>query len=261
MITKNTTPFHLGQLIQPGKTGAAQAANTLATSPTAPVTLDFTRRYSLGPGRGKTLIQENVNAQSVSFTITNTYTTPKVVALGSVNNTMYVNAAALLAAISADALITDGVIAGSADTTITVTSNDPGRPVGNFIRYAANSPVRITGARFTSENISDGSPNSANYDGTITTSFVSPFQTPKTDYFNMRALRSSQDFAKEYAEIDFKAAGVSVMVSPETFTTMVIQPGSRLTVVLYVGAQASTAQRMYRDLKAADQELSNAGLM
>ena len=222
--------------------------------------MDFDRRYSLGKGRGKTLITESSGNQSVSFTVTNTFDVPKVVALGSLVNSMYADAAALKTALSADAIITDGTILGADADKVEVVSNDPGRPIGNFLRYAATSPTRITGARFTSLNVSDSSPNSANYDGTISTVFVSPFAAPLTDYFNLRALRSSQDFAKEYAELDFRAAGVKVLVTPENFTTFTIQPNTSLTIVLYIGAQASTAQRMYRDLKEADETMSNAGM-
>lgn len=237
----------------------AVAAN-IVTSPTAAQTLDFSRRYSLGVGRGKSLLSESIGSQSVSFTVTNTYSTAKVVALGALVNSMFADAAALKTVLSADAIITDGVIAGSGDDTITVVSNDPGRLVGNFLRYAATSPTRITGAYFTSLNVSDNSPNSANFDGTITTAFVSPFADPIKKYMNMRALRSSGDFAKEYAEIDFRKSGMQVLIGPENFTTFVIQPNSSFTMVLYVGAQASTSQRMYRDLNQADTELSNAGL-
>nr|WP_294860232.1 hypothetical protein [uncultured Fluviicola sp.] len=262
-----TKTFNLGALLHPAmQTAPVKSPDGGIIDPTkpnataVPFVMDFQRQYSLGKGRGKTLISEGVGAQSVSFTVTNTYTVAKVVCLGALVNSMYADATALKTALSADAIINDGIILGSADTTVTVTSNDPGRPIGNFLRYAATSPTRITGARFTSLNILDNSPNSANYDGTISTVFVSPYAAPLIEYFNMRALRSSQDFAKEYAELDFRKAGVMVMVTPENFTTVTVQPGTSLTIVLYTGAQASTAQRMYRDLKAADDLASTSGL-
>lgn len=237
---------------------AHAVAAMLSASEDAKNALDFNRRYSLGMQRGKTLISEGISPQSVSFSISNTYATAKTVVLGSLVNSMFASETALKTALSADGVITDGVIITDGTDTVTVTSNDPGRSVGNFLRYCANSPTRIVAAQFTSLNNADNSANSSNYDGTITTAFVSPFADPVKNPMNMRQLRGSQDFAREYAEVDFRAKGLQVLISPENFTTFVIQPATTLTIVLYVGAQASTSQRMYRDLSNADETLANA---
>ncbi len=223
-----------------------------------PKQIDLDRVFSHGPGGAKTMIDEGRNGDSLSLTIENSLDTKPqvVVAFGSLRNSQYADLASLLAAIGADCLIDDGEILKVADHgMVTVTSNDPGRKVGDVIRYAAVSPFRFTQASLESR-LRDGSPDTSNYTTTMKSVWVSPFRKPTEDFLQLRQFQSNKSTSPQFADIDFLKENFKAMVSNEHFLVMIVKQNTALTMTLNVGAQHSSAQYAYRAFKAADETLS-----
>jgi hypothetical protein len=222
--------------------------------------LDIRKRLSYGRGTGtQNLIDEHAKAIQLSWTITNTTVTMKTIALSSFfdtlkNTTQFGTVAELLTEIKADAAILDGdVITVDADHKVIATSTDAERPLEAFLRYFASNPTRLVGMALRSSNATTGAPESSNYDLKMRSYYVSPFDVPKMEELNLAPLvPAGTNFNTDRLNVNFIIQNFQALLSNENFLTMQINPNTKLSITLYVGAQKSNAQSFYRDIKQAD---------
>lgn len=217
--------------------------------------IDLNREFSSGLSGGpKTFISEHQNSISSSFSIDNSTAVDVTIVLGHLNNSQFDDAGQLVAACDGTALADDGIVYSSGGKDVTMTSNDPGRTIGQMLRYASNSPFRFTKLSLHSK-LTSGTPDTSNYDASLKTVFVSPWQKPQDNYLNLRQFMTNIANSPQFADIDFLKEGFPMMLSSENFICIKVKAGTILNVTLGVGMQMSLAQKAYRAYKQADELL------
>lgn len=222
--------------------------------------VDLKGRLSYGKGTGtQNLVDEHSKAIELNWTISNTTTTLKTIAISPFfdtlkNTTQFNTVAELLAAVKADHALTSGdIVRVDADHALTADSTNSEQPLKQFLRYIASNPTRIVGLAIRSSKVSTGQPESSNYDLTMRSYYVSPFELPVKRELNLKPLvPTGANFNTDRLNVNFILQNFQALLSPENILTMQIQPDTALSLTVYVGAQYSRAQEFYRIIRDAD---------
>lgn len=225
--------------------------------------VDLKGRLSYGKGTGtQNLLDEHAKAIQLSWTISNTTTVMKTIAISPFfdtlkNTTQYNTVAELLTAVKADHALTEGdIVRVDADHALVANSTNSEQPLKHFLRYIASNPTRIVGLAMRSANATTGQPERSNYDLTIRSYYVSPFELPVKKELNLRPLvPTGLNFNSDCLNLNFILQNFHALLSPENILTLQIQPNTTLTMTVYVGAQYSRSQEFYRIIKDADNVL------
>lgn len=136
------------------------------------------------------------------------------------------------------------------------------RKINQLVRFAGNSPVRVTEMKLKSKVIATGEKDSSNYDNVFETIFVSPFDDPIRRELPLRVLQEgASNFNPDMLDVDFQKHAFPVIFSNEHLFVFQVNAGTSLTMTLAFGAFDSKAQKHWRDVKGADDTLAEIGLL
>lgn len=216
-----------------------------------PKALDLERKYS--HKSAKNFLDEQMGTHELSFTVENASKDDVVVCFGSILNSQFATEAQLLDALSANALLKDGVIyTDSADGKCTVSSDDSNRSINEAIRYISNTPTRMVKVHLDSSTVAENRADTSNYSAKMKTTFVSPWEKPQDEYISLRTTQSNRANSPQFAEVNFIEIGKKAIVSNENFLMFTVKAGTKLSMTWDVGKQYSKAQEFYRAIKDAD---------
>lgn len=222
--------------------------------------LDLGKRFSYGKQSDtQNLVDEHAKAVQLNLQITNTTDNTHTIAIGGISTTLnltqFPNSAAATSALSATAMLKNGVIVNDGvGKTLEASLTDAGLSLEALINYIANTPSRLVGMSIVSRNATTGDGDSSNYDLKMTTNWVSPFDVPVKKELNLRPLVvTGANFTQERLNINFIKQAFPVILSNEHFLNLQIVPNTKMTITLYFGAQDSKAQRFWRAMKDADE--------
>lgn len=238
-----------------------QVAARLAAN--APVLGILDRNYSFGPkNAGKNFVEEHAKALQVSWKIRNNTkddvvicfspffanTEAKVTQFGAVSEILTLTGSTAMFA-------TGTIIDGDAGADVTVASTKSGRVIEHLLRYAGQSPLRFTKWSMKSRTIA-GEKESSNYDNTIKSFWVTPFDVPVIDELELRPLqKGDMNFNPDMLDVNFIANNFHAILSREHFLQIQVNAGTELSISAFIGAQDSAPQRFFRDIKKADDVL------
>jgi hypothetical protein len=100
--------------------------------------------------------------------------------------------------------------------------------------------------------VSDGSADNGNFDNSIESRWVSPFQKMVEDSYTLRDTQHSLMQSTEFTEANFVKSAFQCVLSYEHFLLIQVNAGTELTITVQVGAQDSSAQRFIRNIRKAD---------
>ena len=242
--------------IQQQATAARLAAN-------APILGILDRNYSFGPkNAGKNFVDEHAKALQVSWKIRNNTADDVIVLLSTlfsdtdVNTTQFATVSEVLTLTASDAVFKTGTIVnGDADADVTVSSTKSGRVIEHLLRYAGQSPLRFTKWSMKSRTVA-GEKESSNYDNTIKSFWVSPFDVPVIEELELRPLqKGDMNFNPDMLDVNFIANNFHAILSREHLLQVQVNAGTELSISAFIGAQDSAPQRFFRDIKKADDVL------
>lgn len=212
------------------------------------------------------LIDEHEKALEVAFFIENRDDTDKVILLApiysrgtiasnitDVNNTQFATEALALAETSSTTIFKAGTT-GAVGKELVIGEVDAKRTIDQLIRYASQTPIRLTRISMTSTKIATSEKDKTNYSGVIKSFFPSPFDVTTERVLPMRTLQAgNNNFNPDMLEVDFIKQNFPAIISNENFMQLTVKAGTRLDFSLFVGAQNSAAQQLYRKIKKADE--------
>ena len=238
-----------------------QVAARLAAN--APILGILDRNYSFGPkNAGKNFVEEHAKALQVSWKIKNNTANDVVVVLSpffadtEAKITQFGTVSEILTLTGSDAVFKTGIIVnGTDDADVTVASTKSGRVIEHLLRYAGQSPLRFTKWSMKSRTVA-GEKESSNYDNTIKSFWVSPFDVPVIDELELRPLqKGDMNFNPDMLDVNFIANNFHAILSREHFIQIQVNAGTELSISAFIGAQDSAPQRFFRDVKKADDVL------
>lgn len=231
--------------------------------------LDTMRLLSQGKKGGKTFITEEQNAPTTTITITNDDKTATVQMdvlfippmLEGIMESIYGSKANVLAKFGATHYASDLEEAVDAAEQ-KIRCNDQGRNLISLTMYAAFSPIRFLAMQMESRKISNGLPDTGNFNTNFKTIWWSPFHVPQEEFLPLRKFQNSAINSPQYLDVNFKKEGFPVLLSVQHLFVMSVRPGSELVVTFTTGYAFDPAQYLYRSIKEADAVLpsfSNVG--
>lgn len=256
-----------GKLTQKQAAAAAQLGAKLGAQ--SGKVLDTMRLLSQGKKGGKTFITEEHNAPTTTITITNddkTAAAPMDVlfipkSFESMMELIYGSKAAVLERFGATHYASD--LEGASDTAEQkIRCNDQGRNFLSLTMYATFSPIRFLAMQMESRKISNGLPDTGNFNTNFKTIWWSPFHVPQEEFLPLRKFQNSRINSPQYLDVNFKKEGFPVLLSNQHVFVMSVRPGSELVVTFTTGYAFDAAQYLYRSIKEADAVLpsfSNVG--
>lgn len=220
-----------------------------------PLELDVPRFLSYGAGGAKSMLGALRTTLAASITITNATLSAKTIVLGTSVNSMFASNAALAAALGADFVISDGILLDeTGGKVLSVRSNDPDRPVDNWMRHVARTPTVFARMRFISQT-TGGAADTSNYGNSIQTSFVSPYRKSEDEYIHLRDSQNNAATSPQFGEIDFQNRSEIAQVSNENFIVFTVNSLTSMTINFDVLSEKSEAQYSYRVAKGAKKVL------
>ncbi|MBI2258166.1 MAG: hypothetical protein HYU67_04615 [Flavobacteriia bacterium] len=261
-------------------------AQLIASDPNKTRALGITvREKSFAPKSGtKNMLEERSKAIRLSWNIVNRDTSDYKIIIFPIssddpsgdyqqNNTMFGEQAEVLnetSGLGSAVFLEDGpVVANPANLPATfencflgAKSLNASRKINQLIRFAGNSPMRITEMKLKSKVIATGEKDSSNYDNVFETIFFSPFEDPIRRELPLRVLQEgASNFNPDMLDIDFQKLAFPVIFSNEHAFVFQVNAGTSLTMTLAFGAHDSRAQKHWRDVKQADDTLAEVGLL
>ena len=222
-----------------------------------PKTMDIPRYLSQGKGGGKTFIDEERSKRKLNFSVSNTTANDLVVVMGSSQNSMFENDAAILTEFGADAMLTTGdIIFVDADHKLTVTSNDSNRDLDQWIRHVANNPTRMVRVAMSSSIAATGAPETSNFTTDFQTSWVQPYHKSEDEYLSLREYQGQEANSPQFATVNFLKTKIRAVLSPEHFFMFTVKAGTTISHSWTIGIEDSRNQRFWRAVKNADTELA-----
>lgn len=237
------------------------AKKILQAAPTAQVLDLVDRRFSYGPRTNtQNMVNEHATQLQLTWKITNNTAADKLICISTLfddadkNPTFLANVARVLAITESNAVFKTGkIVDGADDADVTVSSSKASRIIEEFLRYAGENPLRFVKWSMKSKNIADNSKDSSNYDNTIRSIWVTPFDVPQIDELDMRSLQiGGNNFNPDMLDVHFIANDFRAVLSNEHFLQFQVNKGTELTITAFIGAQDAKAQRFWRDVKKSD---------
>ncbi len=164
--------------------------------------------------------------EKFSFTVANTYSTDKVIALcpayfdtlksiftasGTADTPSFTNPAAIVSAgWACDAVLDDGIVAGSSTTTITCTASNSKMTIRSFLSYLKHFSRPVRAIRVVSTS-------TASYDQTMEVVTVSPLTGSRPQYIPLNMLRDKYSNISTLLEIDSEGLTLG-------FNTLILLP-------------------------------------
>lgn len=248
-------------------TGTGVSAADLVTANAAK--LDRSRRYSFGPRTNTTnLIDEAEKAAEITFTFTNPTASDVKVAFSTLfsdslrggTNSIYASVTEVLSKSQSDVVFKTTVPADP-EVNFGIACNDSGRSAEQIMQFAAMNCIRLVGMSMVSKQVSTGEADISNYSKKIKSVYTSIFEDPEVTELNLRPLLKGSTYNAEILEVNFIKQNFLALLTPEHILQLTIAKNTELTVTFHFGATASPAQRMYRDLKAADNIMRQVATM
>jgi len=226
--------------------------------------LDVTKRYSYGvQNSAKGFIDERAKPDKLVWEIENEteeaqYLVVSPLFNGSNNNTIFETVRNMLRNVVPgvpDAQVhafQDGLVYKDADDNELNVRSKGGRFINQFLRYIGNSPTRLTEMRIQSNTVG-GEKDLTNFSAELTTKFFSPFAQPVENQLQLMPLiKTASNFSPEILDLDFVGLAFPVILSNEHYFVFQVNPGTKLNITAFVGAQNSLPQEFYRSIKKAD---------
>lgn len=226
--------------------------------------LDLGKDLSYGKDSGtNNMIDERVKAANISWEIKNTTSDNHYVVISSLfdnakNQTIFTNVNDMLANVVPGVSSTlvwafkDGRLTGTTGAELVCASRTSGRNINQFLSYIGQTPTRICGVRMKSTVASSGAQDQGNYDQELRTVFFSPLSQPVENLLSLSRFVKPTSFSGNIVDISFIDEAFPVILSNEHFMVLQVNAGTILNLTLQVGAQDSRAQRMWRNIKKAD---------
>lgn len=231
--------------------------------------LDTMRLLSQGKKGGKTFITEEQNAPTTTITITNDNKAAAIQMdvlfiseiFANVMESIYGTKEAVLAKFGATHFAYD--LEGAGDIAEQkIRCNDQGRNLISLLQYASFSPLRFLAMQMESRKISNGLPDTGNFNTNFKTIWWSPFHVPQEEFLPLRKFQNSAINSPQYLDVNFKKEAFPVLLGDQHFFVMSVRPGSELVVTFTTGYAFDKSQYLYRSIKEADAVLpsfSNVG--
>ncbi|HRO76647.1 MAG TPA: hypothetical protein PLP27_10925, partial [Crocinitomicaceae bacterium] len=209
-------------------------------------------------------VNENENAHKFGFTIKNDSSEDAFILIGGFlptrNRTIFEDLSEILAKTGANCILSDGVIRSITEPggstfsgDVTVTSTDSKRSVTQLVRYACETPTRVTMMKLRSNRVTSADPESSNYNNKIKSQWFSALEDTVSEDLDLAPLQvGGTNFNRDMLDVNFQYQNHKFILSNENFNVIQVNAGTVLSVTMYVGAQLSTGQMLYRLTENAD---------
>lgn len=160
----------------------------------------------------------------------------------------------LLSRIGADCVLADGVLYEDEENNqVVARTRNSNRKINELTKYAAKTPFRFTKFVMSSYKASTGTPESSNFNNSIKSLWLSPFEDTVETEFSLRTIVRDR-FQAQLLELDFvkDAPMLKPIMSDEHVMVLQINPDTILNINAHIGARLSNAQYFYRMTKEAD---------
>lgn len=183
------------------------------------------------------------------LTISNTYSTTKVVAL----NAAFFDSLARLAAAGhgdVDAILDDGVIlTDGADQSITVTPKDAKKSIYSLIEFTKRNPARITAMTIHSSTTSQ-------FEQSITQEVASPFSNKGDKRLDLSPYFRPGQYRDEKIEVNLINNGQAIEMNDQNIVKFPIVSGATLSITFYFGGISNQAKVLHEAANMAHAKLA-----